>query len=270
MAVVWTISGAGRGVGKSHVALALCELLPGSVYAKLGCGRNKRNKPGNLFRRTSELAAFVERSCRSHDHVVAECNAWARKGKGDVIIFIDAVPDRTDVRADADEMRARAHIQVGPQGALGDWKAVVSKHLADKEAIRAVCDLLADQKRFVGSPGLAVRSKVWFVAGEEHAFGSGLATLLDRIDQYGTLTEAAKRARISYRRAWDLIKGAERHMGRKLIIPQSGGVGGGRSSLSADGRRLLDVFRSLNREVAAYADTRFAEHFCEEETNEQV
>ena len=108
---------------------------------------------------------------------------------------------------------------------------------------------------------LAIRSKVWLVVDELHAFGSGLASLLENIDQLGTLSQAARRTGMSYRYAWKLIKNAEKHVGTRLTVPQPGGSGGGRSELSVDGRKLLAAFQRISQEVASYAESRFSELF---------
>jgi len=107
--------------------------------------------------------------------------------------------------------------------------------------------------------GLTVRSKVWFVIDELHAFGSGLAGLLEGIDRLGTLSQAALGTGMSYRYAWKLIKNAEKHAGTRLTVPQPGGAGGGRSKLSADGRQFLAAFQRISQEVASFADSRFRE-----------
>ena len=270
MATLWVICGAGRGAGKTHLALGLCAALPNSVYAKLGCGRPKLGRPENFFRKETELASFVDARRSAHEHIVVESNAWARRGTGDIIIFVDRVFGCTPIRDDADQLRSNSHVRVCPGGKVRDWRRALRGKLGDGVLRDKVCDLLAAQKRFVSKPGLTVRSKVWFVAGDEHAFGSGLTSLLQNVDRLGTLAEAARSAKISYRRAWDLIKSAEKHLGKRIIIPQSGGVGGGRSILSPHGRRLLDVFKRVNDEVAAYADTRFVAHFYGEDNDERL
>jgi len=106
---------------------------------------------------------------------------------------------------------------------------------------------------------MSVRTKVWFTTGDRHAFGAGLARLLDNIDRYGTLRRSARETGMSYRHAWNLIKNAETHLRKRLIVKYQGGVGGGRSELSRDGRRLLKAFHYLNRDVARYANSRFFE-----------
>jgi len=104
-----------------------------------------------------------------------------------------------------------------------------------------------------------VRTKLWLVLTSRHGMGEGLAGLLDHVAQHGSLSEAARRSEISYRHAWDMIRDAERRLGRKLIHAQPGGTGGGSSSLSDEGRRLVDIFAQLDREVAAFASRRLAE-----------
>jgi molybdate transport system regulatory protein len=107
---------------------------------------------------------------------------------------------------------------------------------------------------------LAVRSKVWFDVGGKRVFGSGLAQILELVRDRGTLRAAARAAGISYRHAWDLLRDAEKRSGRRLFAPHAGGPRGGRSEITPEGRRLLDIYRRVNREVAAYADKRFAFH----------
>lgn len=270
MGILWTICGAVSGVGKTHLARNLCELLPDAVYAKLGCSDAKPNKPGNYFRDENKLTAFADDGLGNHKHVIVECNSWAREGRGDVIIYLDSVPGQENVRDDAEALRANAHIRVSSGASASQWEDVLKDRLNDSALCRKICDLLLTQRQHLSSPKLNVRSKVWFVAEDERAFGSGLAALLENIDHLGTLTEAAKSAKMSYRHAWDLIKSAESHLGRKLIIPHSGGAGGGQTVLSRDGRRLLEIFNRVNEEVEAFADARFSAHFYGDSSNEQV
>ncbi|MHB9037774.1 MAG: winged helix-turn-helix domain-containing protein [Armatimonadota bacterium] len=260
MATLWTICGARRGVGKTHLALALCELLPDAVYVKLSHCQAQPGKPANIFSSEQEIEDFVAR----HDgcgHIVIEANALVRKGSGDVIIFIAAAAGRDNLREDQDELRERSHIAISPDADVNDWRSAIQARgkLSDPELVENIFNLLIEQQRFISRAEISVRSKIWFEVGDERVFGFGLARLLESIEQFGSLSEAARAINISYRCAWGLIKEAEKHLGQQLIIPQSGGAGGGKSTLSDDGRRLLTIFTTASREVAAYADARFKE-----------
>ena len=51
MSLIWTICGAGRGVGKTTLAMQLSEVLPDSTYTKCGHGKIKSDKPGKFFKK---------------------------------------------------------------------------------------------------------------------------------------------------------------------------------------------------------------------------
>jgi len=267
LSTVWIVCGAGRRVGKTHLARRLCRVLPRSVYAKHGHGPARAGKSRNYFRAADETAAFVEAARRRYGHVVVESNALARDRAGDAVVYVDVPPDRADVRGDADVLRAAANLLVTPCPPGGDearaarsrWRRVLRKLSDDAEVRTAVCDVLADQAEFLARCRLGVRTKLWFVTGGGRAFGLGLADLLAGVDRTGSLRKAAAAAGMSYRYAWNLIRSAERSSGRPLIRAHPGGPGGGGSDMSLDGRKLLDVFRRLDGEVAEFAARRLDE-----------
>ena len=275
MTTVWVVCGAGRGVGKTHLAQRLCEVLPEATCAKCGRGQPKSDRPANFFGTQKQLAAFIASARRSHGHIVIESNAWARSGEGDIVIYVDAIEGdmnvrrETNVRSDARALQAKSHLQVTKDASAGDWETALAGKLSDPALCEAVCGVLAEQRRYLERPHLAVRSKVWFVADDTHALGPGVARLLEGIERYGTLRQAAGAAQMSYRYAWGLIKAAEKQLHRRLVLPSPGGVGGGRSTLSAHGRHLLEVFRRVSSEVAEFADARFAAHYHKEPPDEQ-
>ena len=265
MGLLWVVCGAGRGVGKTTLALKLCEVLPRSVYAKYGHGRPKAGKPGNYFTRAAKLRAFVEGS--SAAHIVVECNAWAREGGGDVAIYIEGVKGKTRVRKDAEELRARADLKISPSSSQADWGRVLRERLSDKPLRGAVRDVLAAQKRLLFGVHPKACSKVWFELADSHVFGSGLARLLENVDRSGSLRQAARAADMSYRYAWDLVRRAEKHLDKALVEKHAGGPGGGGSKLTAEGRHMLNVFRHLSEEIASFAEQRFQALYHKERAN---
>lgn len=259
MSMIWVICGAGRSVGKTTVALGLCEVLPDSIYAKCGHGTVKLEKKGNFFNNIKQLKSFIKAAVGSHKHIIVESNALAKSNNSDILIFIDGTKGITNFRKDTEELRAAANIKIFPDANLTDWKKVISSKIISKRICDEICELLLGQKRFLFSPKPVVRSKVWFESSGAHIFGSGLAGLLENVNRSGTLQKAAKASNMSYRYAWNLINMAERHFGKMLINRHAGGKSGGSSILSSEGLRMLDVFRKLNDEVAAFTDEKFAE-----------
>jgi len=257
--VVWVICGAGRGVGKTTLAERLCELLPSSVYAKYGNGRPRGDKTPNYFRKLEALEGFVDASRKAASHTVVEANSWAREGKGDVTIFVDAATGRPSPRPDVAQLRAAADILVSGDAMPRQWRTALGRVPIAARLRDRIVKALAAHQQFTAGDGLAVRTKVWFEAGGKHIFGAGIADLLDEVDRRGTLTAAAKTVNMSYRYAWQLLRTAETHLGRSLVVRRAGGASGGGMALTDEGRHALTVFRALNREVADFADKRFDE-----------
>jgi FdhD protein len=155
--LTWVICGAGRGVGKTHLAQELCAALPDAVYAKQGCGAKRPGRPDNFFRTQKELAAFVE-ACRGRwQHLIIESNQQARAGWGDIVIFVEAGPDHPDRRADVDLLRSKAHLHVGPGAATESWQEVLRRKLQPPALCDAVCAVLAEHQRYADESNPALR-----------------------------------------------------------------------------------------------------------------
>ena len=149
MSVIWIICGASRGVGKTHLALNLCRVLPNSVYAKCGCGQKKADQPANFFNTQEDLELFVARYRDSYEHIVIESNTRARVGKGDVIIFLDCIDGNTNIRNDVEQLQSMAHISVNANTLNDNWKTVLEKKVQNGTLCNTICQLLDDQRRFL-------------------------------------------------------------------------------------------------------------------------
>ena len=254
---VWVICGAGKGVGKTSLALALCRVLPRARYAKLGHGKLRRDGPRSYFTDPEDLERFVAEGRGEGGHLVVESNAWARDGRGDVIVFLEGARGRIDLRPDADRMRANAHVVVGPGGAPEAWRRALRRRVADRNLLEAVIERLRIQSAWTPPGRIEVRTKVWFEVGDQRVFGAGLARLCGEIVRRRSLAEAARACEVSYRHAWDLLRTAERRLGRPLTVPKAGGASGGGSGLTPEGKWLLDLYARVAKETQALAEGSF-------------
>lgn len=112
-----------------------------------------------------------------------------------------------------------------------------------------------------GHNDMEIRSKLWIEVKNEPVFGRGRRLLLEAIDRYGSINQAAKEINISYRRAWSYIKAMEDRLGRKLVERQSGGKNGGGALLTAEAREFLRRYEELERGIRGVVDARFRETF---------
>lgn len=92
--------------------------------------------------------------------------------------------------------------------------------------------------------------RLWLTKrGEGEILGEDHFKILEKIEELGSLTLAAEALGMSYRKAWGRIKECEKRLGFTLIQTQRGGKEGGCSALTEDGRRLMDGYKRLRREI---------------------
>lgn len=77
-----------------------------------------------------------------------------------------------------------------------------------------------------------------------------LFELLILIEKENSLMKAAEIMNISYRKAWGLVKQAEKELTLCLVKRQRGGDKGGKSELSIDGKNLVDAYIEINTEIS--------------------
>lgn len=96
---------------------------------------------------------------------------------------------------------------------------------------------------------LRARCKLWFDAEGVSVIGEGRATLLKAIDEYGSLSTAAKKIGISYRHAYSLISSLNSRCGRAVVRSSIGGIKGGGMELTGFGRQLIKRYESTKKEL---------------------
>lgn len=72
--------------------------------------------------------------------------------------------------------------------------------------------------------------------------------LLEQIDACGSITAAANRMGMSYKTAWDAVEAINNLAESPLVERRVGGRNGGGAVLTASGRRLVAVYRHLDKE----------------------
>lgn len=101
---------------------------------------------------------------------------------------------------------------------------------------------------------IELRGSVWMTVGNESLGGPGRIDLLDRIAAFGSITQAAKAAGMSYKAAWDAIDTMNNLAGEPLVERLAGGRGGGGSRLTRRGERLVANFRLIAHEHRQFVD----------------
>ncbi|MBW2146209.1 MAG: LysR family transcriptional regulator [Deltaproteobacteria bacterium] len=107
---------------------------------------------------------------------------------------------------------------------------------------------------------MAVRSKVWIEIDGEVVLSQGKASLLEAIQETGSLQKAADRMGMSYRHAWGIIQKMEHRSRKKLVITKQGRNGGG-SVLTPEARDWLLRFNKFHDGLRELVDGRFNSAF---------
>ncbi len=84
--------------------------------------------------------------------------------------------------------------------------------------------------------------------------GHGKVRLLELIDEHGSISSAARAMKMSYRRAWLLMDEVNSMFREPVIETQLGGKGGGHARLTEFGKKLVGLYRGIEKN----ADERFA------------
>jgi len=84
---------------------------------------------------------------------------------------------------------------------------------------------------------------------ENSNLGPGKIALLEGIRTYGSLSEAARRLGISYRRAWLLLHSLNKSFNMPATANSVGGRGGGGAKVTPFGVLLIDRYREVERKL---------------------
>jgi molybdate transport system regulatory protein len=85
------------------------------------------------------------------------------------------------------------------------------------------------------------------------------ADLLEQIGACGSVSEAARRLRFNYRRAWMLVDGMNRRWPAPLVRKAVGGKRGGGTHLTELGELVLRSYRDLQLKLEHLLDASTAE-----------
>jgi molybdate transport system regulatory protein len=103
-------------------------------------------------------------------------------------------------------------------------------------------------------PGPIVRFRIDFA--EHSSLGPGKIHLLEAIRDAGSLSRAARKIGMSYRRAWLLVESLKQSFREPVTVASAGGRDGGGMQVTEFGDALIKNYRALERDFATLAERR--------------
>jgi molybdate transport system regulatory protein len=99
-----------------------------------------------------------------------------------------------------------------------------------------------------------INGSLWLEGNGTRFFGPGPVELLQRIEETGSINQAAKAMGMSYKKAWEIVSRLNEIVGSPLVITATGGEKGGGSSLSEEAKQLIEYYQSLRERFRKFME----------------
>ena len=103
-----------------------------------------------------------------------------------------------------------------------------------------------------------LRGRFWIASPEGTFLGTGRVLLLEKIQEHGSISAAARTMKMSYRQAWQLVQSMNQHSNSPLVSSLTGGKGGGGASVTKTGEQAIQLFREVEQDMKNYMERRSA------------
>jgi molybdate transport system regulatory protein len=110
------------------------------------------------------------------------------------------------------------------------------------------------QKKILPAKGLHLNGRLWLEHDGHRFFGPGPVQLLELIEETGSISKAAKKMTMSYKKAWDIVNNLNTTANKPLVITSTGGEKGGGSSISREARELIDWYKQLRERFNTFLE----------------
>ena len=109
-------------------------------------------------------------------------------------------------------------------------------------------------RRVIKRKGFIVNGSLWIESNGERFFGPGPAELLERINDTGSINQAAKQMQMSYKKAWEIINTLNAKEDHPFVITQTGGTSGGGSTITDEARAMISMYRQLRERFKIFME----------------
>jgi molybdate transport system regulatory protein len=106
-------------------------------------------------------------------------------------------------------------------------------------------------KPVIGTPRILVRPRIYIE--DAITFGPGKIDLLRMVGEMRSISAAARRLGLPYKRAWLLIDSLNKGFGHPVVETATGGKGGGGASLTPLGEQLIQRYDALETHLNNFA-----------------
>ncbi|NVK08305.1 MAG: LysR family transcriptional regulator [Tenacibaculum sp.] len=99
-----------------------------------------------------------------------------------------------------------------------------------------------------------IKSRIWIEVDDTTFLGEGRIRLLKSIKETKSLSKSARELGMSYKKAWNLIDSVNKKSMKPVVVKISGGSGGGGTTLTEHGFKLIEMYENINTNCWKYLD----------------
>ncbi len=111
---------------------------------------------------------------------------------------------------------------------------------------------------------LSPHSNLWIECDKQVVLSKWRVRLLEAVEETGSISAAAERMKVPYRRAWDKLDEMEKGLGLQLVERQVGGAHGGGARLTPAGRDYVARFKLFAQGIDELIVRHFQQAFGEQ------
>lgn len=100
-----------------------------------------------------------------------------------------------------------------------------------------------------------VKGRIWIENENGPFVGYGRVVLLEKIKETGSITEAARQMKMSYRQAWELVDEMNKKSKKPLVERIIGGKGGGGTKVTSEGEKLIRNYWKLHNNFVQFNES---------------
>lgn len=95
----------------------------------------------------------------------------------------------------------------------------------------------------------SIKVKCWIETNGDKFYGPGPHELLQNIKAEGSLSKAAEKMQLSYRKAWDIVQQLNKHSEEPLVILKKGGKTGGGAEVTVYAKAVMEAYNKLQKKL---------------------
>jgi molybdate transport repressor ModE-like protein len=109
---------------------------------------------------------------------------------------------------------------------------------------------------------MKIKTKTWIENSEgQLLFGKGKTEILEAIKQEKSISAAAGKVGMNYKKAWSHVQILQKYLDKTLVCTHKGGGEQGGSFLKTDAEEYIEKYKLLQNDIEEFANKRFRELF---------